>query len=98
MYNVKVTQALLSVSDKADLVELATLLASKGVELSSTEGTVKAMRAAGLMVTDVSEYMDFPEMMYGRVKTLHPSVHGGIMHVRGGKELEEAMKSQGMTV
>ena len=98
MDKAKGTQAPLSVSDKAGLVELATLLASKGVELSSTEGTVKAMRAAGLMVTDVSQYMDFPEMMYGRVKTLHPSVHGGIMHVRGNEEHMEAMKSQGMKV
>eukprot|EP00903_Cladosiphon_okamuranus_P014842 g13743.t1 len=93
---VKVTRALLSVSDKAGLVELATSLASHGVELLSTGGTAKAMRAAGLTVTDVSEYTGFPEMMDGRVKTLHPSVHGGIMHVRGNEEHEEAMKSQGM--
>ncbi|CAB1119232.1 unnamed protein product [Ectocarpus sp. CCAP 1310/34] len=93
---VKVTRALLSVSDKDGLVELATSLASHGVELLSTGGTAKAMRAAGLTVTDVSEYTGFPEMMDGRVKTLHPSVHGGIMHVRGNEEHEEAMKSQGM--
>lgn len=95
---VKVTRALLSVSDKAGLVELATALSSHGVELLSTGGTAKAMRAAGLTVTDVSEYTGFPEMMDGRVKTLHPSVHGGIMHVRGNEEHEEAMKSQGMKV
>lgn len=56
------------------------------------------MRAAGLKVTDVSEYTGFPEMMDGRVKTLHPSVHGGIMHVRGNTDHEEAMKSQGIKV
>lgn len=58
----------------------------------------QAMRAAGLKVTDVSEYTGFPEMMDGRVKTLHPSVHGGIMHVRGNPDHEEAMKSQGIKV
>ncbi|CAN0066734.1 unnamed protein product [Ascophyllum nodosum] len=123
---VKVTRALLSVSDKASLVELATALVSHGVELLSTGGTAKAskhqeeaamttdniprppphpkqkrkrttaMRVAGLEVTDVSEYTGFPEMMDGRVKTLHPSVHGGIMHVRGNPDHEEAMKSQGI--
>lgn len=98
MDKVKVTRALLSVSDKAGLVDLAKVLASQGVELLSTGGTAKAMRAAGLAVTDVSEYTGFPEMMDGRVKTLHPSVHGGIMHVRGNAEHEEAMKSQGMKV
>lgn len=94
----KITRALLSVSDKSGLVELATSLAKHGVELLSTGGTAKAMRAAGLTVTDVSEYTGFPEMMDGRVKTLHPSVHGGIMHVRGNEEHEAAMKSQGIKV
>lgn len=95
---VKITRALLSVSDKSGLVEFAKALAARGVDLLSTGGTAKAMRAAGLTVTDVSEYTGFPEMMDGRVKTLHPSVHGGIMHVRGNEEHEAAMKSQGMKV
>ena len=64
----------------------------------STINASQAMRAAGLEVTDVSEYTGFPEMMDGRVKTLHPSVHGGIMHVRGNPDHEEAMKSQGIKV
>lgn len=76
---VKISRALLSVSDKTGLVELATALAARNVELLSTGGTAKALRDAGLAVRDVSEITDFPEMMDGRVKTLHPKVHGGLL-------------------
>jgi phosphoribosylaminoimidazolecarboxamide formyltransferase / IMP cyclohydrolase len=79
---VKVTRALLSVSDKAGLVELGTALARHGVQLLSTGGTAKALRDAGLTVTDVSDHTGFPEMMDGRVKTLHPTIHGGLLALR----------------
>ena len=74
-----VRRALLSVSDKTGLIDLATALSSRGVELLSTGGTAKAIREAGLPVKDVSEATGFPEMMDGRVKTLHPVVHGGLL-------------------
>ena len=76
---VKITRALLSVSDKTGLIDLARALAAHGVELLSTGGTAKALREAGLAVKDVSEATGFPEMMDGRVKTLHPVVHGGLL-------------------
>ena len=76
---VKITRALLSVSDKTGLVDLAKALTALGVELVSTGGTAKAIREAGLPVRDVSELTGFPEMMDGRVKTLHPLVHGGLL-------------------
>ena len=78
----RVTRALLSVSDKTGLIEFARALAGHGVELVSTGGTAKAIAAAGLKVRDVSELTGFPEMMDGRVKTLHPKVHGGLLAVR----------------
>lgn len=74
-----VRRALLSVSDKTGLIELATALAARGVELLSTGGTAKAIREAGLPVRDVADVTGFPEMMDGRVKTLHPMVHGGLL-------------------
>ncbi|HET6434162.1 MAG TPA: bifunctional phosphoribosylaminoimidazolecarboxamide formyltransferase/IMP cyclohydrolase [Xanthomonadaceae bacterium] len=76
---VQIRRALLSVSDKTGLLELARALAARGVELVSTGGTAKAIRDAGLPVRDVSEVTGFPEMMDGRVKTLHPVVHGGLL-------------------
>jgi phosphoribosylaminoimidazolecarboxamide formyltransferase / IMP cyclohydrolase len=76
---VKITRALLSVSDKTGLVDLAKALSARGVELVSTGGTAKTIREAGLPVRDVSELTGFPEMMDGRVKTLHPLVHGGLL-------------------
>ena len=76
---VKITRALLSVSDKTGLIDLARALAAHGAELLSTGGTAKALRDAGLAVKDVSEATGFPEMMDGRVKTLHPVVHGGLL-------------------
>jgi phosphoribosylaminoimidazolecarboxamide formyltransferase/IMP cyclohydrolase len=75
----KVAQALLSVSDKTGLEDFARGLAARGVALLSTGGTAKALAAAGLAVTDVGAYTGFPEMLDGRVKTLHPKVHGGIL-------------------
>src|SRR3954469_2897393 len=78
----RVTRALLSVSDKSGLIEFARALAGHGIELVSTGGTAKAIAAAGLEVRDVSELTGFPEMMDGRVKTLHPMGHGGLLAVR----------------
>ena len=77
--SVAVRRALLSVSDKTGLLEFAKALAAHGVELLSTGGTAKALREAGLAVKDVSDHTGFPEMMDGRVKTLHPKVHGGLL-------------------
>src|SRR3546814_12669802 len=79
---IPVRRALLSVSDKAGLAELAAALVRHGVELVSTGGTAKALREAGHDVLDVSDLTGFPEMMDGRVKPLHPAVHGGIPAVR----------------
>ena len=78
-----IRRALLSVSDKAGIVEFAQALSSRGVELLSTGGTASLLAKAGLPVTEVSDYTGFPEMMDGRVKTLHPKVHGGILGRRG---------------
>src|SRR5438876_1035158 len=89
----RVTRALLSVSDKTGLIDFAKALAAHDVELVSTGGTAKAIAAAGLKVKDVSELTGFPEMMDGRVKTLHPKVHGGLLAVRGNKEHASAMKA-----
>ncbi|MCP3882632.1 MAG: bifunctional phosphoribosylaminoimidazolecarboxamide formyltransferase/IMP cyclohydrolase, partial [Sulfitobacter sp.] len=86
-----VSRALLSVSDKTGLVELGQALAAHGVELLSTGGTAKALRDAGLTVKDVSEVTGFPEMMDGRVKTLHPVVHGGLLALRDNDEHVAAM-------
>jgi phosphoribosylaminoimidazolecarboxamide formyltransferase / IMP cyclohydrolase len=82
MTEVKIKRALLSVSDKSGLAELGAALADHGVELVSTGGTAKMLRDAGLIVKDISELTGFPEMMDGRVKTLHPKVHGGLLAVR----------------
>jgi len=91
MTNVTIRRALLSVSDKAGLVELGQALAARGVELVSTGGTAKALRDAGLAVKDISELTGFPEMMDGRVKTLHPKVHGGLLAVRDNAEHAASM-------
>ncbi len=92
----KVRRALLSVSDKAGLVELARDLVAAGVELVSTGGTSAAIKAAGLPVRDVSDLTGFPEMMDGRVKTLHPRVHGGLLAVRGNAEHEKSAADHGI--
>ena len=77
-----IKRALLSVSDKTGLIDFARALSGQGVELLSTGGTAKAIRDAGIPVKDVSEFTGFPEMLDGRVKTLHPKVHAGILSVR----------------
>ena len=79
---IKLRRALISVSDKTGLLELAHALVDRGVELVSTGGTAIALRDAGLDVLDVETITGFPEMMDGRVKTLHPSVHGGLLALR----------------
>jgi len=86
MDQVMIKRALLSVSDKAGIIELGQALAAQGVELVSTGGTAKALRDAGLEVRDISDLTGFPEMMDGRVKTLHPKVHGGLLAVRDNAE------------
>jgi phosphoribosylaminoimidazolecarboxamide formyltransferase/IMP cyclohydrolase len=86
-----IRRALLSVTDKTGLVDFARALAGHGVELVSTGGTAKALREAGLTVRDISDLTGFPEMLDGRVKTLHPKVHGGILHVRGNAAHVEAV-------
>jgi phosphoribosylaminoimidazolecarboxamide formyltransferase / IMP cyclohydrolase len=86
-----IRRALLSVTDKSGLVEFAQALSSFGVELISTGGTAKALREGGLVVKDISELTDFPEMLDGRVKTLHPRVHGGLLYIRGNAEHEAAV-------
>src|SRR5471032_2786866 len=91
-----VTRALLSVSDKSGLIEFARALAGHGIDLVSTGGTAKAIAAAGLKVTDVSELTGFPEMMDGRVKTLHPKVHGGLLAIRDNAEHARSMKDHGI--
>jgi phosphoribosylaminoimidazolecarboxamide formyltransferase/IMP cyclohydrolase len=88
----RITRALLSVSDKAGLVAFASELARYAVELVSTGGTAKALADAGLKVVDVAELTGSPEMMDGRVKTLHPKVHGGLLAIRGNKEHLAAME------
>ena len=92
----KIQRALLSVSDKTGLVDFARALADGGVELLSTGGTAKTLRDAGLAVIDVSEYTGFPEMLDGRVKTLHPKVHGGILARRDLPEHVSTMNEHGM--
>jgi phosphoribosylaminoimidazolecarboxamide formyltransferase / IMP cyclohydrolase len=92
----RVTRALLSVSDKTGLVDFARALAGCGVELVSTGGTAKALVAAGLAVRDVSDLTGFPEMMDGRVKTLHPKVHGGLLAIRANEEHARAMADHGI--
>jgi len=94
--DVTIKRALLSVSDKSGLVELGQALAKRGVELVSTGGTAKALRDAGLAVKDVSELTGFPEMMDGRVKTLHPTVHGGLLAVRDDPAHAASMEEHGI--
>jgi phosphoribosylaminoimidazolecarboxamide formyltransferase / IMP cyclohydrolase len=92
----RVTRALLSVSDKSGLIEFARALAGRGIELVSTGGTAKAIADAGLKVRDVAELTGFPEMMDGRVKTLHPKVHGGLLAIRDNPDHAQAMKTHGI--
>jgi len=91
-----IPRALLSVTDKTGLVEFAQALAAFGVELVSTGGTARALREAGLAVKDISDLTGFPEMLDGRVKTLHPRVHGGLLYIRGNAEHEAAVAAHGI--
>jgi phosphoribosylaminoimidazolecarboxamide formyltransferase / IMP cyclohydrolase len=92
----KIQRAILSVTDKTGLVEFARQLSGMKVELVSTGGTAKQLREAGITVKDISELTGFPEMLDGRVKTLHPKVHGGILHIRGNPGHVAAAKEHGI--
>src|SRR5665811_1464647 len=92
----RITRALMSVSDKTGLIDFAKSLAGYDIELISTGGTAKALKDARLKVIDVAELTGFPEMMDGRVKTLHPKVHGGLLAIRGNAEHAAAMQKHGI--
>ena len=91
-----ITRALLSVSDKTGLLPFAKSLMELGVELISTGGTAASLRSAGLEVKDVSVVTGFPEIMDGRVKTLHPKIHGGLLNIRANAEHQIAKSSNGI--
>ena len=92
----RIQRAILSVTDKSGIVEFAQALASLGVDLVSTGGTAKLLRDSGVPVKDISELTGFPEMLDGRVKTLHPKVHGGILHIRNNEEHRAAVSEHGI--
>ncbi|HXA45297.1 MAG TPA: bifunctional phosphoribosylaminoimidazolecarboxamide formyltransferase/IMP cyclohydrolase, partial [Candidatus Angelobacter sp.] len=92
-----IRRALISVSDKTGLIPLAQALARANIEIISTGGTAKTLREAGLTVKDITEHTGFPEMLDGRVKTLHPKVHGGLLFIRGNATHEAAVSAHGIT-
>src|SRR6516165_796342 len=92
----RIQRAILSVTDKTGLVEFARRLSALGIELISTGGTAKLLRESGIAVKDISELTGFPEMLDGRVKTLHPKVHGGLLHVRDNPEHVAAVEEHGI--
>ena len=92
----KISRALISVSDKTGVAEFAAGLAAQGVEILSTGGTAKLLRDKGLKVRDVSDLTGFPEMLDGRVKTLHPKVHGGLLAIRSNPQHQEQVKKHGI--
>src|SRR3954468_2468474 len=92
----RISRVLLSVSDKSGLIDFALSLSNHGIELVSTGGTAKAIADSGLKVRDVSELTGFPEMMDGRVKTLHPKVHGGLLAIRDDAKHAASMKEHGI--
>ena len=92
----EIKRALISVSDKSGIVPFARELSSRGVHILSTGGTAKTLREAGLDIMDVSEYTGFPEMLDGRVKTLHPKVHGGLLGLRNNPDHVRVMKEHGI--
>lgn len=96
MTDIAIARALVSVSDKSGLVDFARFLASSGVALLSTGGSAKVLREAGLPVTEVSTHTGFPEIMDGRVKTLHPVIHGGLLARRDSPEHRAAMAAHGI--
>ncbi|MGY9063530.1 MAG: bifunctional phosphoribosylaminoimidazolecarboxamide formyltransferase/IMP cyclohydrolase, partial [Rhodospirillales bacterium] len=91
-----IKRALISVSDKSGLVEFSLFLTGQGVEILSTGGSAKALRDAGIDVIEVSDFTGFPEIMDGRVKTLQPKIHGGLLAVRGNAKHEQAMDTHGI--
>jgi len=92
----KIKKAIISVTDKSGIVDFAKALAGFQVEILSTGGTAKALREGGVLVTDISAYTGFPEMMDGRVKTLHPKVHGGLLGLRDNPEHVKVMAEHGI--
>lgn len=92
----QVKRALISVSDKTGLIEFGQFLNAQGIEILSTGGSAKALRDAGIAVTEVSDFTGFPEIMDGRVKTLQPKIHGGLLAVRGNAEHDQAMQDHGI--
>src|SRR6266849_5926720 len=92
----KIRRALISVSDKTGIVDFALALKEFDVEIISTGGTAKALRDAGIEVRDVSDVTGFPEMMDGRIKTLHPKIHGALLGVRDNPEHQAAMREYGI--
>ena len=92
----KIERALISLTDKAGIESFAKELAALGIELLSTGGTAKKLRDAGLSVMDVSEFTGFPEMLDGRVKTLHPKVHGGILNQRAKNDHQQQCQAHGI--
>lgn len=92
----KIRRAIISVSNKNGIVRLAEALSSMGIEILSTGGTAKTLRDAGIPAKEVSEYTGFPEMLDGRLKTLHPKIHGGLLSRRGNKKDMEEIKKQGI--
>jgi len=92
----KIQRALVSVSDKMGLIPFAQILAQANIEILSTGGTAKMLREAGIAARDISEHTGFPEMMDGRVKTLHPKVHGGLLYIRGNERHEAAAREHGI--
>lgn len=93
----KIKRAIVSVTDKSGIVDFAASLSRLGVEILSTGGTATALRQGGVQVMDISEYTGFPEMMDGRVKTLHPKVHGGLLGLRDNPEHVRMMTAHGIT-
>ena len=92
----KIKRALISVSDKTGLLPFAEVLVRAGVEILSTGGTAKALREAGIEAVDISDYTGFPEMLDGRVKTLHPMVHGGLLYLRENEDHVATTKAHGI--
>jgi len=92
-----ISRAIISVTDKTGIVEFARELSGMGVEILSTGGTARALRDGGLSVTDISDHTGFPEMMDGRVKTLHPKVHGGLLGLRDNPEHRRMMETHGIS-
>src|SRR5512134_2869707 len=91
-----IRRALVSVSDKTGIVELGRFLAGRGIEILSTGGSAEALRGGGVPVVEVSDYTGFPEIMDGRVKTLQPKIHRGLLALRGAPTHEQAMRDHGI--